>query len=104
MELFKKKNIVNDIIDEAMDINFNSSRLLGYYKGRKFRLWVTSKVFKKINKFTKSYTTYRTSGVPKANGDTDYGVKTFVVMGLTFYVSIDNDIKDFKLIKINDKI
>jgi hypothetical protein len=51
-----------------------------------------------------AYTDYRKSGVTKNNGDTDYGVKTFTVMGLTFFISIDDTIKDFKLVKINDKI
>lgn len=97
MKLFKKKNIVNNILDEAVDICMHSNN-------RKFRLWVTPKIFKKINKLAKSYTTHRASGVPKANGDTDYGIKTFVCMGFTFHISIDNNIKDFKLIKINDKI
>ena len=102
MELFKKRNIVNEIIDEAMDINNNS-------KHRKFRLWVTPKIFKQINKLADSYTIsaeveYRKSGVTKSNGNTDYGIKTFTIMGLTFYISIDYDIKDFKLVKVNDKI
>ena len=47
---------------------------------------------------------YRISGVPKNDNNTDYGVKTFVLMGLTFYVSIDNTIKDFRLTKIDGKI
>jgi len=93
----KKKNIVNDIIDSAMDM---------YVEGpnREFRLWVTPKVYKKIEKVTRTYTDYRVSGVTKNNGDTEYGIKTFTIMGLNFYISIDDTIKDFKLIKIHDKI
>jgi len=92
-----KRNITNEIIDKAIDIGWSDSN-------RRFRLWVTPKIFKQINKLAKSYTTYRISGVPKNDNNTDYGVKTFVLMGLTFYVSIDNTIKDFKLTKIDGKI
>jgi len=93
----KKMNIVNDIIDKAMDINLAS-------KNRNFRLWVTPKVYKKIEKATRAYTDYRVSGVTKNNGDTEYGIKTFTTMGLYFYISIDDTIKDFKLIKIHGEI
>ena len=93
----RKRDIVNDIIDEALNINSGLN-------SRRFRLWVTPKIFRKINKLTTSYSNYRVSGVTKNNGDTDYGVKTFTIMGITFYISIDDTIKDFKLTKIHDKI
>ena len=95
----KKKNIVNDIIDSAMDMYVGGPN-------REFRLWVTPKVYKKIEKVIRAYvqTDYRVSGVTKNNGDTEYGIKTFTIMGLIFYVSIDDTIKDFKLIKIHGEI
>ncbi len=95
--VFKRKNIVNDIIDEALNIYSSTGN-------RWFRLWATPKIFRKINKLATNYSNYRTSGVSKNNGDTDYGVKTFTTMGITFYISIDDTIKDFKLTKIHDKI
>jgi len=92
-----KRNILNEIIDKAIDVNIST-------RNRNFRLYVTPKVFKKLNAAANGYCTYRKSRVPKSNGDTDYGVKIFTIMGLNFYVSIDDTIKDFGLTKIDGKI